>query len=42
MATSVPGVFAAEDITGNLKQIAVANAQGLIAMYNINKYLKRQ
>jgi thioredoxin reductase (NADPH) len=42
MATSVPGVFAAGDITGNLKQIAVANAQGLIAMYNINKYLKRQ
>lgn len=40
MATSVPGVYAAGDITGNLKQMVVAAAQGSIATYNIGKYLR--
>lgn len=39
MATSVQGIFAAGDITGGLKQIAVAVAQGSIAAYNLSKYL---
>ena len=40
MATNIPGVYAAGDITGNLKQIVVAAAQGSIATYNIGKYLR--
>lgn len=39
MATNVEGVYAAGDITGGLKQIVVAAAQGSIAAYNLNKYL---
>jgi thioredoxin reductase (NADPH) len=31
MRTSVPGVFAAGDITGGLKQIVVAASEGAIA-----------
>ena len=40
MQTSNKKVFAAGDITGNLKQIVVAAAQGAIAEYNINKIIK--
>lgn len=40
MATNIPGIYAAGDITGNLKQIVVAAAQGSIAAYNANKYLR--
>jgi thioredoxin reductase (NADPH) len=40
MTTSTPGVYAAGDITGNLKQIVVAAAQGSIAEYNANKFLR--
>ena len=40
MATNVPGVYAAGDITGNLKQMVVAAAQGSIATYNVGKYLR--
>lgn len=39
MATNLPGVYAAGDITGGLKQMVVAAAQGSIAAYNVNKYL---
>lgn len=42
MATNVPGVYAAGDITGNLKQIIVAAAQGSIAEYNANKFLRQK
>jgi len=40
MATDIPGVYAAGDITGNLKQMVVAAAQGSIATYNLGKYLR--
>lgn len=40
MATNIPGVYAAGDITGNLKQMVVAAAQGSIATYNVGKYLR--
>lgn len=40
MATNILGVYAAGDITGNLKQMVVATAQGSIATYNIGKYLR--
>ena len=40
MATNIPGVYAAGDITGNLKQMVVAAAQGSIATYNLGKYLR--
>lgn len=40
MSTSVEGVYAAGDITGNLKQMIVAAAQGSIAAYNSCKYLR--
>jgi thioredoxin reductase (NADPH) len=42
MATNIPGVYAAGDITGNLKQIVVAAAQGSIAEYNTNKFLRQK
>lgn len=42
MATNVPGIYAAGDITGNLKQIVVAAAQGSIAEYNTNKFLRQK
>ena len=42
MATNVAGVYAAGDITGNLKQISVAVGQGSIAEYNINKFLREK
>jgi len=42
MATNVPGVYAAWDITGNLKQIVVAAAQGSIAEYNASKFLRKK
>lgn len=42
MATNVPGIYAAGDITGNLKQIVVAAAQGSIAEYNANKFLRQK
>lgn len=42
MATNVPGVYAAGDITGNLKQIVVAAAQGSIAEYNANKFMRQK
>jgi len=42
MNTSIPGVYAAGDITGNLKQIVVAAAQGSIAEYNANKFLRQK
>ena len=42
MATNIPGVYAAGDITGNLKQIVVAAAQGSIAEYNANKFLRQK
>lgn len=42
MATSEPGVYAAGDVTGGVKQIPVAVAQGAIAEYNVNKLLKQQ
>lgn len=42
MATNIPGAYAAGDITGNLKQIVVAAAQGSIATYNIGKYLREK
>jgi len=38
MSTNIPGVYAAGDITGGLKQMVVAAAQGSIAAYNISKY----
>lgn len=40
METDIPGVYAAGDITGNLKQMVVAAAQGSIATYNVSKYLR--
>ena len=40
MATNVNGIYSAGDITGNLKQIVVAVAQGSIATYNASKYLR--
>ena len=40
MATNINGVYAAGDITGNLKQMVVAAAQGSIAAYNASKYLR--
>jgi len=40
MSTNVEGVFAAGDVTGNLKQMVVATAQGSIAAYNVSKYLR--
>jgi len=40
MATNIPGVYATGDITGNLKQMVVAAAQGSIATYNLGKYLR--
>jgi len=42
MATNIPGVYAAGDITGNLKQIVVAAAQGSIAEYNASKFLRKK
>jgi thioredoxin reductase (NADPH) len=42
MATNAPGVYAAGDIAGNLKQIVVAAAQGAIAEYNANKFLRQK
>jgi thioredoxin reductase (NADPH) len=42
MATNIPGIYAAGDITGNLKQIVVAAAQGSIAEYNANKFLRQK
>ena len=42
MATNIQGVYAAGDITGNLKQIVVAAAQGSIAEYNVNKFLRQK
>lgn len=42
MATDIPGVYAAGDITGNLKQIIVAAAQGAIAEYNASKFLRKK
>jgi thioredoxin reductase (NADPH) len=42
MATNIPGIYAAGDITGNLKQIIVAAAQGSIAEYNANKFLRQK
>jgi thioredoxin reductase (NADPH) len=42
MATNISGVYAAGDITGNLKQIVVAAAQGSIAEYNTNKFLMKK
>ncbi|MGM0598130.1 MAG: NAD(P)/FAD-dependent oxidoreductase [Myxococcota bacterium] len=40
MATNIDGAYAAGDVTGNLKQIIVAAAQGSIAAYNANKYVR--
>lgn len=40
MSTNIEGVYAAGDVTGNLKQMVVAAAQGSIAAYNVNKYLR--
>jgi len=40
MATNVPGIYAAGDITGNLKQMVVAAGQGSIATYNAGKFLR--
>ncbi|MBU3957399.1 FAD-dependent oxidoreductase [Patescibacteria group bacterium] len=37
--TSLRGIYAAGDITGNVKQIVVACGQGAVAAYNVNKYL---
>jgi thioredoxin reductase (NADPH) len=39
--TSLKGIYAAGDITGNLKQIVVACGQGAIAAYNTSKYLAK-
>ncbi|MBN1390061.1 MAG: FAD-dependent oxidoreductase [Candidatus Thermoplasmatota archaeon] len=39
MATSVPGVFAAGDVTGGLKQIVVAAGEGAIAATSAFDYL---
>jgi len=39
METNILGAYAAGDITGNLKQIIVAAAQGSIAEYNSHKFL---
>lgn len=43
MVTSIPGVFAAGDITSgsNLKQIITAAAQGTIAAYSAFKFIKK-
>lgn len=40
MSTNIKGIYAAGDVTGNLKQMVVAAAQGSIAAYNVNKYLR--
>jgi thioredoxin reductase (NADPH) len=40
MSTNIEGVYAAGDVTGNLKQMVVAAAQGSIAAYNVSKYLR--
>jgi len=40
MLTNVGGAYAAGDVTGNLKQMVVAAAQGSIAAYNVSKYLR--
>ena len=42
MGTDIPGVYAAGDITGNLKKIVVAAAQGSIAEYNASKFLREK
>jgi len=42
MTTNIPGIYAAGDITGNLKQIVVAAGQGSIAAYNVNKFLRQK
>ncbi len=41
MKTSVQGVFAAGDITGGIKRIPQAIAQGETAVYSAYKYIKR-
>ncbi len=41
MRTSVPGVYAAGDLTGKLAQIVVAAAQGAIAAVSAYEYIRR-
>ncbi len=41
METSVPGVYAAGDITGKLAQIVVAAAQGAIAAVSAYEYIRK-
>lgn len=40
MATSIPGVFAAGDITGHAPQVTVATGEGTIAALSALKYLR--
>jgi thioredoxin reductase (NADPH) len=40
MKTSVPGIFAAGDVTGGIKRIPQAIAQGETAVYSAYKYIK--
>ena len=43
METSVPGVFAAGDVTSkNLRQISAAVGEGAVAAFNAEKYLEAQ
>jgi len=42
MQTNIPGVFAAGDITGNVRQIVTAAGEGAIAGLNAYKYIRAQ
>ena len=42
MQTNVPGVFAAGDITGGIRQIVTAAGEGAIAGLNAYKYIRAQ
>jgi thioredoxin reductase (NADPH) len=39
--TSCPGVYAAGDVTGRLKQISVATGDAAVAVMSIKEYLKK-
>ena len=41
LMTSVPGIFAAGDITGKLKRIAWAIGEGALAAFSVYKWLKK-
>ncbi len=40
MKTNIEGIFACGDVTGGVRQIAVAVGEGVIAAYSVRDYLK--